>query len=224
MIRKFWVAAIVSLAAVSVHAQTESDSTEVRTNNEEVRNNWFVSASAGPQILFSDHDKQINFGRRISPALDIAVGKWFKPWVGARLMYSGLSVKGATQNGAHTTGEDIKEKPQSGYWLEYQKFNMYHIHADALFDLTNVFDEYNPERFYNCIVYAGIGVAGTGEEPTSTSVAGDFGVLNTFRLNQNWGLNVDLRGILVSDSFDGEEGGRSEGLLNLTIGVTYTFN
>lgn len=224
MIRKFWVAAIVSLAAVSVHAQTESDSTEVRTNNEEMRNNWFVSASAGPQILFSDHDKQINFGRRISPALDIAVGKWFKPWVGARLMYSGLSVKGATQNGAHTTGEDIKEKPQSGYWLEYQKFNMYHIHADALFDLTNVFDEYNPERFYNCIVYAGIGVAGTGEEPTSTSVAGDFGVLNTFRLNQNWGLNVDLRGILVSDSFDGEEGGRSEGLLNLTIGVTYTFN
>lgn len=224
MIRKFWVAAIVSLAAVSVHAQTESDSTEVRTNNEEVRNNWFVSASAGPQILFSDHDKQINFGRRISPALDIAVGKWFKPWMGARLMYSGLSVKGATQNGAHTTGEDIKEKPQSGYWLEYQKFNMYHIHADALFDLTNVFDEYNPERFYNCIVYAGIGVAGTGEEPTSTSVAGDFGVLNTFRLNQNWGLNVDLRGILVSDSFDGEEGGRSEGLLNLTIGVTYTFN
>ena len=224
MIRKFLVAAIVSLAAVSVHAQTESDSTEVRTNNEEVRNNWFVSASAGPQILFSDHDKQINFGRRISPALDIAVGKWFKPWVGARLMYSGLSVKGATQNGAHTTGEDIKEKPQSGYWLEYQKFNMYHIHADALFDLTNVFDEYNPERFYNCIVYAGIGVAGTGEEPTSTSVAGDFGVLNTFRLNQNWGLNVDLRGILVSDSFDGEEGGRSEGLLTLTIGVTYTFN
>ncbi len=224
MIRKFLVVAIVSLAAVSVHAQTESDSTEVRTNNEEVRNNWFVSASAGPQILFSDHDKQINFGRRISPALDIAVGKWFKPWVGARLMYSGLSVKGATQNGAHTTGEDIKEKPQSGYWLEYQKFNMYHIHADALFDLTNVFDEYNPERFYNCIVYAGIGVAGTGEEPTSTSVAGDFGVLNTFRLNQNWGLNVDLRGILVSDSFDGEEGGRSEGLLNLTIGVTYTFN
>ena len=224
MIRKFLVVAIVSLAAVSVHAQTESDSTEVRTNNEEVRNNWFVSASAGPQILFSDHDKQINFGRRISPALDIAVGKWFKPWVGARLMYSGLSVKGATQNGAHTTGEDIKEKPQSGYWLEYQKFNMYHIHADALFDLTNVFDEYNPERFYNCIVYAGIGVAGTGEEPTSTSVAGDFGVLNTFRLNQNWGLNVDLRGILVSDSFDGEEGGRSEGLLNLTIGVTYIFN
>lgn len=224
MIRKFLVAAIVSLAAVSVHAQTESDSTEVRTNNEEVRNNWFVSASAGPQILFSDHDKQINFGRRISPALDIAVGKWFKPWVGARLMYSGLSVKGATQNGAHTTGEDIKEKPQSGYWLEYQKFNMYHIHADALFDLTNVFDEYNPERFYNCIVYAGIGVAGTGEEPTSTSVAGDFGILNTFRLNQNWGLNVDLRGILVSDSFDGEEGGRSEGLLNLAIGVTYTFN
>ena len=226
MKQKMFFAALLLCAASSVCAQTESyaDSTEVRTSNEEARKNWFVSASAGPQVLLSDHDKLINMGRRISPALDIAVGKWFKPWVGARLMYSGLSVKGATQNGAHTTGEDIKEKPQAGYWLEYQKFNMYHVHADALFDLTNVFDEYNPERFYNCIVYAGIGVVGTGEEPTSTNFAGNAGVLNTFRLDQNWGLNLDIRGVLVGDSFDGEEGGRSEGILNLTIGVTYTFN
>ena len=216
MLRRFIFAAIVLLAVVSVKAQTES--------KEKVRNNWFISTAAGPQVLFSDHDKQLDFGDRISPALDIAVGKWFKPWGGMRLMYSGLSMKGATQNGAHTTGEDIQEKPQSGYWLEYQKFNTYHLHVDALFDLTNVFWDYNPERFYNCIVYGGIGIAGTGEEPTSTNFAGDFGILNTFRLNQNWGLNLDLRGTLVGDSFDGEEGGRAEGILGLTVGVTYTFN
>ena len=223
MKQKMFFAALLLWVANSVCAQTESRSIEDRTETD-VRKEWFVSAAAGPQVLFSDHDKQIDFGRRISPALDIAVGKWFKPWVGMRLMYSGLSVKGATQNGAHTTGEDIKEKPQTGYWLEYQKFNTYHLHVDALFDLTNVFWDYNPERFYNCIVYGGIGLAGTGEEPTSTNFAGDFGVLNTFRLNQNWGLNLDLRGTLVGDSFDGEEGGRAEGILGLTVGVTYTFN
>ena len=218
MKQKMFFAALLLWVVSSISAQTESGSTD----NE--RKEWFISAAAGPQVLFSDHDKQLDFGNRISPALDIAVGKWFKPWVGMRLMYSGLSMKGATQNGAHTTGEDIQEKPQAGYWLEYQKFNTYHLHVDALFDLTNVFADYDPERFYNCIVYGGIGVAGTGEEPTATTVAGDFGVLNTFRLNQNWGLNLDLRGTLVGDSFDGEEGGRPEGILGLTVGVTYTFN
>ena len=214
MLRRFIFAAIVLLAVVSVKAQTES--------KEKVRNNWFISAAAGPQVLFSDHDKQLDFGDRISPALDIAVGKWFKPWVGMRLMYSGVNVKGATRWGlAHSTGEHVEGW---GDGLHKQKFNIYHVHVDALFDLTNVFWDYNPERFYNCIVYGGIGIAGTGEEPTSTNFAGNFGVLNTFRLNQNWGLNLDLRGTLVGDSFDGEEGGRAEGILGLTVGVTYTFN
>ena len=218
--RKFLLAA---MAMVALSASAQSGTAE-KSETSSFWSNCFVSAGVGPQVLFSDHDRQLDFGDRISPALDIAVGKWFKPWVGMRLMYSGLSVKGATQNGAHTTGEDIKEKPQTGYWLEYQKINTYHLHVDALFDLTNVFWDYNPERFYNCIVYGGIGLAGTGEEPTSTNFAGDFGVLNTFRLNQNWGLNLDLRGTLVGDSFDGEVGGRAEGILGLTVGVTYTFN
>lgn len=221
MKQKVFFAALMAWAASSVCAQNEAETAEPESREE--RTEWFVSAAAGPQVLFSDHDKQINFGRRISPALDIAVGKWFKPWVGMRLMYSGLSVKGATQNGAHSTGEDIKEKPQAGYWLEYQKFNTYYLHADVLFDLTNLFGDYDPERFYNCIVYGGIGVIGTGEEPTATSVAGGFGVLNTFRLAEHWSLNLDLRGTLVSDDFDGEGGGRAEGLLGLTGGVTYSF-
>ena len=221
MKQKMFFAALLLWAASSVCAQTESRTTEERTDTD-MRDEWFVSVAAGPQVLFSDHDKQLDFGDRISPALDIAVGKWFKPWVGMRLMYGGLNVKGATRWGqSHSTGEEV---PGWGAGLYKQKFNMYHLHVDALFDLTNVFWEYNPERFYNCIVYGGIGVAGTGEEPTSTNFAGDFGVLNTFRLNQNWGLNLDLRGTLVGDSFDGEVGGRAEGILGLTVGVTYTFN
>lgn len=32
------------------------------------RDNWFVSAGAGPQVFFGDHDRQRKFGQRISPA------------------------------------------------------------------------------------------------------------------------------------------------------------
>ena len=77
--------------------------------------NWFVSAGFGGQVYFGDHDSQAEFGKRISPALDIAVGKWFTPSIGVRLMYSGLSFKGATQDwdmenntgGIHSTGERL---------------------------------------------------------------------------------------------------------------------
>ena len=38
-------------------------------------------------------------------------------------------------------------------------------------------------------------------------------------------LNLDIRGVLVQDDFDAEAGGRSsEGILGVTVGVSYKFN
>ena len=71
MKQKMFFAALLLWAASSVCAQTESRTTEERTDTD-MRDEWFVSVAAGPQVLFSDHDKQIDFGDRISPALDIA--------------------------------------------------------------------------------------------------------------------------------------------------------
>ena len=60
--------------------------------------------------------------------------------------------------------------------------------------------------------------------PTHTDIAASFGILNTFRLSPAWDLNLDIRGTLVSDEFDGEVGKRGgEGLLAATVGFTYKF-
>lgn len=53
------------------------DKYKVETNH--FWDNWFITVGAGPQVMFGDHDKQVGFGKRISPSLDIAVGKWFTP-------------------------------------------------------------------------------------------------------------------------------------------------
>ena len=42
-------------------------------------NNWFVSVGGGAQIYFGDHDKQMDFTDRLSPNLDVAIGKCFTP-------------------------------------------------------------------------------------------------------------------------------------------------
>ncbi len=232
----FLAAVALSMAATPLLAQTANgadvteevtysdDKYKVETNR--FWDNWFISAGAGAQIYFGDHDRQASFGKRLSPALDIAVGKWFTPGIGVRLMYSGLKIKGATQKGAlaHSTGEDVPGKGGNGYWLEKQKFGYFNFHADALFNLTNLIGGYKENRFYNISAYGGLGVMHTSDDPSATDISGHFGLLNTFRLCSALDLNLDLRGTLVDDNFDGEAGGRGgEGMFTATIGLTYKF-
>lgn len=206
----------------------DNDKYKVETNH--FWDNWFVSGGFGGQVLFGNHDKQVKFFDRIAPALDIAVGKWFTPGIGVRLMYSGLSVKGATQKEGygefptHSTGVDVPGKGGDGYWLMKQKFNFYNLHLDALFNMSNILCGYNEKRVYNCTPYIGLGWARVWESPQSMEVSANVGVLNSFRLNEALNLNLDIRGAYMSDRFDGELGGRwGEGVWSATVGLIYRF-
>ena len=41
--------------------------------------NIFVGIAGGINLYFGEHDSQGKFGKRLAPALDIHVGKWFPP-------------------------------------------------------------------------------------------------------------------------------------------------
>lgn len=199
-----------------------TDKFKVETNR--FWSNWFVSAGGGVNLYFGDHDKQVKFGKRLAPAVDVAIGKWFTPGIGVRFAYSGLSVKGATQTGIHSTGEEVPGKGGYGYWLTKQKFNFFNFHLDAMFNVSNLLFGYNPNRVYSLSPYVGLGVMKTNDTPKATEIAGHFGLLNSFRLCDALDLNLDIRGTLVSDAFDGENSGRGgEGMLTATVGLTYKF-
>ena len=199
-----------------------TDKFKVETNR--FWSNWFISAGGGVNLYFGDHDKQVKFGKRLAPAVDVAIGKWFTPGIGVRFAYSGLSVKGATQTGIHSTGEEVPGKGGYGYWLTKQKFNYFNFHLDAMFNMSNLLFGYNPNRVYSLSPYVGLGVMKTNDTPKATEIAGHFGLLNSFRLCDALDLNLDIRGTLVSDAFDGEAYGRGgEGMLSATVGLTYKF-
>lgn len=243
--KRLFISILCATALTGVAAQTPADTTqvvydtteEVMYDNDKYKvetnhfwDNWFVSAGFGGQVLFGNHDKQVKFLDRVAPALDIAVGKWFTPGIGVRLMYSGLSVKGATQKEghgefpAHSTGVDVPGKGGDGYWLMKQKFEFYNLHLDALFNMSNILYGYNEKRVYNCTPYIGLGWARVWESPQSMEVSANVGVLNSFRLNEALNLNLDIRGAYMSDRFDGELGGRwGEGVWSATVGLTYRF-
>ena len=237
MIKKTMLAALALAAsgtAMAQEAQTvqngdftetveySTDKFKVETNR--FWSNWFISAGGGVNLYFGDHDKQVKFGKRLAPAVDVAIGKWFTPGIGVRFAYSGLSVKGATQTGIHSTGEEVPGKGGYGYWLTKQKFNFFNFHLDAMFNVSNLLFGYNPNRVYSLSPYVGLGVMKTNDTPKATEIAGHFGLLNSFRLCDALDLNLDIRGTLVSDAFDGENAGRGgEGMLTATVGLTYKF-
>lgn len=237
--KRYLLTAVAAMVAAGVSAQEVgetalADVTEYTMSDikPDARSNWFLSIGAGPQIFFGDHDRQCKLGDRISPALDFSVGKWFSPNIGVRLMYSGLSAKGATQTwnnsgtgGYYNTGKPVPGKDTHDYGYLYKSdFDFLTLHADVLFDLTNIIGGYNSRRVYGCAPYVGVGWGHVYSKPQKNSVIGNVGVYNMFHLGKGFDINLDLRATITNDSFDGEVGRRDfDGIFSVTAGVSYTF-
>lgn len=243
--------------AVSMADAQEVISSTEETNSEEITNhrryevgtfndNWSIGIGGGANIYLGEHDRQMKFGDRISPNLDVFVTKWFTPVVGMRLGVTGLSFNGLTGPGkyddrsklANSTGVVYNEALGGETWLEYQKFNFFNVHADFMLNLVNLIGGYK-ERVFNTSIYAGVGLARAYSHKSvvvnpvaNNRLSGNLGLFNTFRLCNALDLNIDLRGTLLPESFDGEVGVRpdggdvyeSDGFVSASIGLAYKFN
>ena len=67
---------LLAAASVCLPAQEKENAAKsytVETNR--FGANWFISGGIGAQMYFGDNDGKADFGKRLAPALDIAVGK-----------------------------------------------------------------------------------------------------------------------------------------------------
>ncbi len=210
---------LLTSGAGAVEAQTSTTSDRYKVETNSFWDNWFIQVGGGGQVYFGDGDSQGSFGKRIAPALDIAVGKWFTPGLGLRLEYSGLQIKGFGYiPGSYATGA----RNDKGAYA--QQWDVAHLHGDILFNVSNVLFGYNEKRVYNFIPYVGVGVMHSWDKPKTNELAATVGLINQFRLSSAFSLNLEARGTLLHDRFDSEVGGNGkEGLLAVTAGLTYRF-
>lgn len=174
------------------------------------RANWFVGVAAGPQMYFGDGDKTVSFGKRISPDLEVYVGKWFTPCVGARFLYNGLYYKGAALGADKTYSEN--------------KFNYFNLQVDVMLNVFNLFGKPKDDRFWDLSPYMGVGYGRTYDAPTQNEITGHLGLYNALRLTDGLDFTIDLRAMMTNDRFDKERGGRRiDGALSLSFGLAYTF-
>jgi len=183
--------------------------------------NWFFSIGGGAEATFGDNDSAGSFGKRISPTLNISVGKWFTPGLGLRLQYSGLQARGFTYNeGAdYVKGAELKD----GYYK--QRFDYMNLHGDVMFNLNALFGGYNQHRVYEVIPYVGAGITHNYSKPHREALSVNAGIINKFRISNAVDINLELSAMGVEDKFDGEVGGDHgyDGVLSATVGLTYRF-
>ena len=124
--------------------------------------NWFFSIGGGASVMYGDNDQQLgDFGKRISPTMNISVGKWFTPGLGLRLQYSGLQAKGFTMD----PFADYVKGTQRENGSYKQRFEYMNFHGDVMFNLNALFGGYNQYRVYEIIPYLGAGITHNYTKP-----------------------------------------------------------
>lgn len=214
------ISALAAVGSLEAQTLTETETTgkySVQTNR--FGSNWFISAGGGIQTYLGDDDSQAKLGKRISPAVDISVGKWFTPGLGLRLTYSGLSAKGVSyESGNYAVGK------MNTKGLYEQKWDMMYLHGDIMFNLTDMCCGYKEDRLYGAIPYIGFGWVHSFDRPRNNEFATNIGFINRFRLSNAWDFNLEARALLTKDNFDGQVHGKKyDGMVSVLAGFTYKF-
>ncbi len=116
--------------------------------------------------------------------------------------------------------------------LYMQHIHYFQANVDFMFDLINLFGNYNPKRFFELTPYAGVGLynafSNLGSDNYMT-IGVHAGLITKFRLGERVGLNIEFSGSMTSDEFDGQNGdnqnvsgiGQAIAGLNFKLGKTY---
>lgn len=202
--------ALVSICSFSAVAQENGNRDEngkiVRGAYETNRafDNWFVGAGAGVNGFF---------GKRIDMKLsgfdlDLNVGKWFTPSVGARVGYRGVKNAYADKY-AKVSGNE--------------KWNQHFMHADLLWNISNAISGYKETRIWDVIPYAQTGILRkTGGSGKAWAFGAGAGIINDFRICKHVDLFIDLSGIVTTNNdFGNKVGTRFAFLPSLSAGIVF---
>ena len=188
--------AIASLLAVSLNASAQENNNRDE-NGQVVRgayetngfwDNWFIGVGGGWNAGVRNWTGGDKYGGYFKSgpdlagpgglALDVNIGKWFTPSVGARVGWKGVA-NGIGKAIVWPKGDFLKGEGTQHF-----------VHVDLLWNISNAIGGYKETRFWDVIPYAtfgGLWVAGDRE------FAPGLGLLNDFRLGNHVDLFLDLQ-------------------------------
>ena len=174
---------------------------------------WFIEIKGGASAFLGTPIGCGDVFDRLSPALQVGLGKWFTPAVGGRVAYQGLSFK----NG------------------EFKSMDYHFIHVDFLYNLTSGINcnDIGLSR-WDVIPYLGVGMIYNpdwssacmcpGHASGSHPFAFSYGLECRYRLNDRMHLVAELSGMTTAKNFDvvGSSSKFGDNMLTLSAGLSFT--
>lgn len=217
-------------------------------------NNWFFSLEGGLAWLGSENFREVDLADNLKFTGGFALGRWLNPVLGIRLDASAAKLSSYMgeysmfyigQNHTNPQGQ----KTANSYWKgdgspffkdrffndgkKYKNaylcdFTYAAASVDLMVNLKNLFGAYNPDAFFNPVMYGGIGYSHTLKDKERTAVNAimeRLGLQFNFRLAKQVDLYLALEGMVVPEFFDRQVGGNREqdNVLSAKLGLTYHF-
>ncbi len=135
----------VALASLSTAAMAQATYTDKDGNEYTFKKHAFLDLQGGAQYTLGE----AKFGDLISPNVQLGIGYQFSPVFGMRLQANGWQSKGGW-NGYKAT------KDGAPYTADY-KFKYVAPGLDFMFNLSNLFCGWNPNRVFNVAAFVGGG-------------------------------------------------------------------
>ena len=198
--KKFSLLLITALVAFSMSAQEVQNVSHgtVYLKNK-ASDNWYIGLGGGTNLYFTkaENDAGAEFLDRLGWMGQLEIGRWNSPNWGARVVFDGGQIKNVCHdiNGVESL------------WLGG--------HLDLMYNITNAWGTYRPNRVYNMIPYLGIGyMYGMNEwfkkpipnhdlfKQQNQTLTYNVGLINNFQLSKSVAIFLELGWRVFQSTFD----------------------
>lgn len=208
---------VLAFAGISAAAAAQDSYNEekYRVATNKFWHNWFVQGGVSWNAWYGNYedgrglDKSPFKAFRSSPAVSLALGKWFTPSLALRTKLSGVW-------GKAVFGDDAGRN-ENKYWM---------LNEQALFNLNNMFGGYDDGRTWSLIPFFGVGVARSCTY-NRYGMGVSAGLINEFRINRKLAVNIEIGWNRYESDVCGMPADMGKGVMDhpnnvyAEIGVTY---
>ena len=193
--KKFVIGAALLVMSMTAFAQQADPTLKYSVATNSFWSNWFIQVGGDYNIWYSnqEHGRGLDNGgnynflskQRRSFGGSVAIGKWFTPGIGLRTKLQGFNSKKIGAVGVTS----------QHFWS---------LNEQIMFNLSNLFMGYNPERVWNISPFIGGGMArnmSTNRYVMQLSA----GINSSWRLCRNLDLYAEAGWNRMEDNFDGNE-------------------
>lgn len=193
--KKFVIGAALLGMSMTAFAQQADPTMKYSVATNSFWSNWFIQVGGDYNIWYSnqEHGRRLDNGgdfdflskQRRSFGGSVAIGKWFTPGFGLRTKLQGFNSKKIGAVGVTS----------QHFWS---------LNEQIMFNLSNLFMGYNPERVWNISPFIGGGMA-RNMSANRYVMQLSAGINSSWRLCRNLDLYAEAGWNRMEDNFDGNE-------------------